>query len=235
MRRVVVILGLLATVLPTIACGTNGSDGSATHKTEASTTGTAVASGALPEEGPIPAGEYETEGFEPAFSFRVGTGWQVFQISDAVILFREEDDMQLSFSRIEVVFDPSSPSEEIPKPAPESVDGWITWLREHPNLETTEPVPTTLGSVSGKRIDTVLSSIPRDYPEGCSVPCVPAYSTGEREGISDFVSGYRGRYIFIDVEGETVMVNVEAPEENFAEAITKAQQVLDTVEWEAES
>jgi hypothetical protein len=45
-------------------------------------------------------------------------------------------------------------------PAPKSVDGWVKWFQKHPNLTTEEPVPVTVGGVSGVRIDALVSSEP---------------------------------------------------------------------------
>src|SRR3712207_2496400 len=104
MRRFLRTLGFLAAVLTMSACGADSGDESATPEPEASTTKTAAASGTLPVQGPISAGEYETRVFEPAFSLRVDNGWQVFQRPDLALLFREDEDLQISFARIEVVF-----------------------------------------------------------------------------------------------------------------------------------
>jgi|SRR5829696_791290 len=236
MRRFIRTLGFLAAILAMSACGAGGGDPSAAPKPEASTTGPVAASGTLPEEGAISAGEYETGVFEPALSFKVGEGgWQVFQTPDLVGLFREKEDLQLAFARIEVVFDPSKPTEDVPRPAPQSVDGWITWFQKHPNLDTGKPVPVTVGGVSGMRIDSVVSSIPSDYPEDCPLPCVPAYSTGEREGASDFVSGTKDRNVVLNVEGQIVLVVFTTSEEEFTELLPKAEEVLDTVEWKVAS
>lgn len=235
MQRGLRTLGLLAAVVTMSACGADGGNRSGDTKPEASTTKAASASDTLPEEGAISAGKYETGVFEPAFSLRVDNEWQVFQRPDLVALFKEKEDLALSFARIEVVFDPSKPTEEVSRPAPRSVDGWITWFQKHPNLDTGKPVPVTVGGVSGMRIDSVVSSIPSDYPEECPVPCVPAMSTGEKEGVFDFISGYKDRTIVLNVEGEIVLGGVSSPEEEFTELGPKAEEVLDTVEWEAAS
>jgi hypothetical protein len=38
----------------------------------------------------------------------------------------------------------------------------------------------------------------------------------------------------VDVQGQTVLIDVAAPEEKFDEFLPKAQKVLDTVEWKGE-
>jgi hypothetical protein len=43
--------------------------------------------------------------------------------------------------------------------------------------------------------------------------------------------GYRDRFVFLDVDGEVVVIDVAAPSDNFRDFSPKAQRVLDTVEW----
>lgn len=244
-RRVVGSLGLLfAIVLVMAACGgagggTEGETGdeqSAATKTGESTTETAASPDTLPEEGSIPAGEYQTQVFEPAFSFRVGKGWQAMpELPDVRGMFMVKDDVAFTFTSSDKVFDPSKLPKEVPVPAPDSVDGWINWFQEHPNLETTKPVPASVGGVSGMRIDTVLSSAPRGYPEYCPAPCVPAFSASKSFGDGLFVSGYKDRNFILNVGGKTVIVSLSLPEDEFEKLLPKYQEVLDTVEWKAES
>jgi hypothetical protein len=239
MRRVNGILGLLATaVLTMTACGGGGGgvdDRSAAPQTEASTTETAAAPGTLPEqEGPLPAGEYETRAFEPAFSFTVGEGWKVYfpYLPDVLTIVQgTQGSWEVSFSTPKEVFDPSKPAEEVAIPAPETVDGWVAWLQEHPNLDAGVPVPATVGGVSGAQLDVAVSSIPRDYPQYCPAPCVPGWRLSEPVTAFTFFSGDKGRIVVLDVEGEMVIVNAEAPEDEFEEFLPEAQKVLDTVEW----
>ncbi len=47
----------------------------------------------------------------------------------------------------------------------------------------------------------------------------------------DLYSGSKARIVVLDVEGETVIVTAEAPEEEFEEFFPKAQELLDSVRW----
>ena len=72
-----------------------------------------------------------------------------------------------------------------------------------------------------------LENYPRDVcgkvpPE---VPCVPLYP----ETFS--FAGWKDRFVMVDVEGDTVVIDVAAPAEKFDEALPKAQKILSTVEW----
>ncbi len=202
MGRQIGTLGLLvAVVMMLVACGGSGigarGEGSDSPKTEASTTGTGPAERTLPEEDYISAGRYEASMLDPELSVRVDERWLAIQIPNTVVLIREEDELQVAFLRAKTVFDPSRLAEGVQKPAPESVDGWMTWLQDHPNLDTDKPVPATVGGVTGKRIDLFVSNIPEDYPEECRKPCVPGYSTGDEGGVFDYVASryHRGNSV----------------------------------------
>lgn len=243
MRRAVGIVSLLlAIVLTTGACGGGGGDQSKSPETEASTTEAATTEAAssprtLPEQGPVPDGEYRTEVFKPTFSFRVGEGWEIPgpEVPDDVALLYAQGEAALSFDNVQKVFDPSKLPQEVLVPAPDSVDGWIDWFQKHPNLETTKPVPATVGGVSGTQLDVVVSSTPKDYPKECGGPCVLIADLSEGpEALALFLDS-KDRLVVLDVEGETVFVDIGASEDKFDEFLPKAQQVINTVEWKAES
>ena len=257
MRQGIGKLGLfVAVILAMSACGGNGGEQSAAPETEASTTEDAASPGAPPEK------VYNTKVFEPAFSFTASFNAPEeadtdmspeaavdlsLEAADFLSMFFVTEEQRalgpnatdsgpraLTFSNVKEVFDPSRPAEKVAVPAPEDM---IAWLREHPNLEAGEPVPVTVGGVSGTQLDVEVSSVLRDYPEGCPVPCVNAWPRSDERGEREFVFflGDKGRHIVLNVEGETVIVSIEAPEEKFEEFLPEAQEVLDTVEWTAES
>lgn len=240
MRQGIGKLGLLvAVVLIMGACGGSGDEQSSTPETEASTETLDVTYPDMAVEG------YGFEGvFEPAlsFTFRVDK-WAVGDEPDTInfLYITEEertmgpvaatsDPMALTFSNVKEVFDPSKPDEKVPISAPEDM---VAWFQEHPNLEVGEPVPVTVGGVAGTQLDVVVSSVLNDYPEDCPVPCVNAWPRSPQPMSFLFFLGDKGRHIVLDIEGETVIVSIEAPEEKFDEFLPEAQEVLDTVEWKA--
>lgn len=178
---------------------------------------------------------YVTDEFEPAFSFRVGEGW-----TSSVPSERQEflgitygGDSFLSFSNPDQVFDPEEPAAQKGVPAPDTIDGWVAWHEQNPYLEVTEPEPASVGGATGVRFNARLTSIPENYPPGCGEPCVPAYPVGDTQ--LDFFPGDRERNIVLEVGDQTVIVTITAPADKFEEFVPKAQEVLDTVEWEATS
>jgi uncharacterized protein YjbI with pentapeptide repeats len=182
-------------------------------------------------DGQLHAGEYVTDEFEPALSFSISDSWQLYQDTRNVLdLDRlEEGDQFFTFTSPLHVFDPSKPSELKEVPGPENADEWASWFQRHPNLDTSEPVRVSVGGATGVRIDVTSTSIPENYPRDyCgAAPCVPLFP--------DIVSysEWPDRFVIVDVEGETVVIDVSAPADEFDEFAPVAQKVLDTVEWDS--
>jgi hypothetical protein len=89
-----------------------------------------------------------------------------------------------------------------------------------------------VGGASGKQIDVTASSTPENYPRDLcgEPPCVPLYPLSNKNGIGGY-EVYKDRFVIVDVEGETVVIDVAAPTNKFDEFLPKAQKVLDSVEW----
>lgn len=181
----------------------------------------------------LPAGEFAADEFKPTLSLRLSDGWGFGnEKTDELFLGHPGPQSQIIFSsHIDHVFDPSNPSEQTEISAPESVDEWASWFREHPNLDTSKPVSVRVGGATGMRIDATLSSELEDHSgEFCGKqPCVPLYPTIMSS------EGYKDRFIILDVKGEVVIIDVSAAsaENKFDEFLPKAQKVLDTVEWKS--
>jgi len=134
-------------------------------------------------------------------------------------------------------------------PAPENVDEWISWFQNHPKLETSKPVPVSVGGVSGKRIDVKVTSEPKNVCNN-EIPCVPlfrgvppnfpnAHVIGSEfthvyaKGYDPDIDAEKDRFVIVDVEGETVIIEVTATfgDELLDTFSQTAQKILDTVEW----
>jgi len=217
--------------------------------------------GAIMPDRTIYPGRFATRSFEPAFSFEVGRGWVIprSETSEELPIDRSTGPgahpNQLRFIRTDLVFDPRNPSKRKTVSAPDNADAWASWFRSHPNLETSKPVQVSVGNASGVQIDVISSSKPGKSPEDCEQPCVslfpsctfPTCNYGfpyplpsnspskEREIVSYADSkGYpkwKDRFVIVDVESETVVVNVKATADKFDEFLPEAQKILDSVEW----
>jgi uncharacterized protein YjbI with pentapeptide repeats len=216
----------------------------------------------------VDPGEYVTDKvFEPAFRFKgswavdtaqMSAPWQVY--SQKVSPETDEDEAlvfsnnpwpeggQLTFTRPLHVFDPSNPSEPKEVAAPENADEWVSWFQSHPNLETSKPMPESVGGASGMRIDVRATSTLENYPrDDCVQPCVFLYpaialeccdppevsGTSIQRGSMRIYEEIKDQYIIVDVKGGPVVINVSAPKDKFDEFLVKAQKILSTVEWES--
>jgi hypothetical protein len=188
-----------------------------------------------------PSGQYVSNKFKPAVAFEVGQDWYLVpQEKPGLVMFETGPDPvrlgdQLIFTNPLIVFDPSNLSEPKELPEPENDKEWVSWFQSHPNLDTSKPVPVSVGSASGMRIDVTDSSMPENFPRDlCGrEPCVPLFRTDE--SITSDYGGGKAQYVIVDVGGETVIIYVAAPADKFDEVLPKAQAVLDSVEWKGEN
>jgi hypothetical protein len=171
---------------------------------------------------PLPSGRYATSEFEPALSFTVPKGdrWRlswpdssdVFEISPAKSLVGAYS--SLTFVRVQEVFAPDS-QDLIPlSPTDRTTSApkdMVTWLRNHPLLDTSKPVPVTVGGQEGVRLDTSVSPAPEEYAPTCKDPCLftpEVFRSRERVGAlcggqepADRVGGRWGETLVIDITG----------------------------------
>src|SRR5215211_719676 len=182
--------------------------------------------------------------FEPALSFSLSEEWyeeelQIFgaeESPDFISRYGPERG-SLDFTNPRHVFDPSDPSAPKELRAPENAEEWLSWFQRHPNLETSKPVPVSVGGASGMQIDVTASSKLENYPKDLCFgqPCVShdTLTTESRKGTAWIAvsEGYKDRFVIVDVQGETVLIDASAPTDKFDEFLPKAQKVLDSVEW----
>jgi hypothetical protein len=190
-------------------------------------------------DGTIYPGRYATREFEPALSFGLSDSWGRGQFdpseSPDFLFIRGPEEVDLLLTNPLHVFDPSYPSEAKVFPAPENAEEWVSWFQRHPNLDTSMPVPASVGEVPGKQIDVTVTSTPENYPkEICGEqPCVPLYTLSDENRVLVY-EGFKDRFVIVDVGAETVLIDVFAPADRFDEFLPKAQKVLDSVEWKGE-
>jgi hypothetical protein len=233
------VLGLLCTLALVVpACGGGGGQPAATDTEPTRTTEPPETASTIPEPGePLSAGnKYVTTKFKPAFSFRiVEEGWQVAgaEIPDIFDIARQDPlgIVVLIFHNPQEVYDPKRAVEQIAVPEPED---WVAWYQNHPYLKTGKPTSVSIGGVHGVRFNLEASSVPENYPERCGDPCVPLWPLSDGGYVDQFL-GDSSQVTIVDVGGETVIIDVTALSDKPEELYPKAQQVLDTVEWEAES
>jgi hypothetical protein len=224
---------LCSFVLIMAACGGDGGQRAATETEPTRATNAPETARKVPEPGqPLSVGKYVTTEFEPALSFRVvDEGWEVIapELPDLLAISRGED--FFAFMNPRQVYDPKRPAEQIAVPEPED---WVAWFQNHPYLETGKATSVTIGGISGVQFNMEASSAPRRFPERCGAPCVPAWPLSDGNSV-EYPLGGKDRITIVEVAGETVIIDIGPPADAFDEFLPKAQEVLDTVEWEATS
>jgi hypothetical protein len=184
----------------------------------------------LPSEGALEPGTYRSDEFNPALSFRVEEGWvaaapempDTLSIALSGTLGQQQPSM-LGLHTAREVFDPKDPNQQTLSTAPENVEGWVEWFRNHPALDAGEPKPVTVGGISGMQLGARAEQITALWQYGNQFPVV-------------FPMGTRSRIIVLDVEGQTVLVVTRASSaDNFEALLPNAEEVLDTVRWEESS
>lgn len=184
----------------------------------------------LPEnEQALRAGEYSSEEFKPSLSFSVGEGWSNSppEASDFLLLSRGQE-ATFAFVNAQEVYKPSRTGGINPVPAPEDL---VDWFQQHPHLQTDEPEPVTIGGVKGVQFDVVVEDLPEDYLDVCGTDCVGIFRLSDGRYWA-FEKEWKERVIVLeDVKGETVTIDFGSTATEFDEFLSKAQQVLKTVEW----
>lgn len=187
-------------------------------------------------------GEYVTAQFEPTQSFRVSEAWHLDSFEEPDILLLEgPEGGELLFARPSQVYDQRHPGEfeyhtghgpENTHPAPESINGWVSWLRSHPYLDTSDPISLVVGGTHGAQMDVTSSPTP-EQPRRDYVPLFPA-GLGDLEivtGSAKCCDETKARFFIVDVGNKTVVIVATAPTDKFDEFLPKAQKVLNSVEW----
>jgi uncharacterized protein YjbI with pentapeptide repeats len=185
----------------------------------------------------MPDGSVSSDEFEPALSFSLSEEWQIEEAPNWIHIYGPDRGQFLWFTNPRYVFDPSNPSEPKEVPPPENVDEWVSWFQGHPNLETSKPVPASVGGASAKRMDVaVTSTLENHRQEACyGTPCVPLYPLTHGDFGENVIidpEGYKYWFIIVDVGGEIVVIQAAAPTDKFDEFPPKVQKVLDTVKWQ---
>src|SRR5919112_5130502 len=208
------MVGLLATllVLALSACGGGGGSGGGEHQQ--------AKARPLPDKEykALPPGEYHSEEFKPAFSFRVGKGWQtpvadIKETPERLIIESKEEvkgGTLLIFRNPPEAYDPQK-NKWVNVNSYEDI---LSWYQHHPYLKTSNPEQVSVGGVKGVQLETHVT---KDSP----VDGVKSFSYSD--GFSTTINrGEEGRTIILDMKGEAVSIGVGFP---------GAQKVVDTVKW----
>lgn len=245
-QKAMSLLCLVALVLTACSGDTEKQRPERAEASSQNSVGEAAKARTVPERGILAPRRYSTAGeFGPPFSFEVGEGWRVLPVSEPDSLRLGyvtpgkgvAEGKALRFLNVREVFEPREEGDKVSfeaVPAPDHLSGW---LGRHPYLSTGDAEPVEVGGVAGRRLDAE-ADVPERYRDArrgaCPVPCIPVFRLGG-DSVTHITEKGKHRIIVLDevVEDETVVVIVSAPVAGFGEFRTEAQEVLDTVEWDA--
>jgi hypothetical protein len=198
------------------------------------------------QPGTLPAGEYSTTQFKPGFSFHVSEGWEVGSAGETpgLLWLGQKGLGEVRFQNAESGLQFYDNSGELgaehqidPPPLTDNAVLWYYLLSRHPNLDVAVPRLVQVGGVNFFEYDVELSSIPSDYPQGCSRPCVPLFHyTRFNVQTQDFflTEGNKLRILATVVEDEPVMIVIGATEQGFNGFVNEAAGLLGSVKWSAD-
>jgi hypothetical protein len=208
----VAVLVISGVALALSACGGGGGSGGGEHQQ--------AKARPLPDKEykALPPGEYHSEEFKPAFSFRVGKGWQtpdadIKETPERLIIESTEEvkgGTLLIFRNPPEAYDPQKHKWVNVN----SYEDILSWFQHHPYLKSSNPEPVTVGGVKSVQLET---DVAKDSPEDAVKSF--RYSDGFEASID---RGEQSRTIILDMKGEAVSIGVGFP---------GAQKVVDTVKW----
>lgn len=108
----------------------------------------------------------------------------------------------------------------------DSIDAWVEYLTNNSRLVATEPRPTEIGGQPATTVDVRNAGEPTDL-----LSYSPAPGENATWGIP---GGGVDRIHLVEVEGVTIAILIEAPEEDFDEFAAGVDAALATLEWNPE-
>jgi class 3 adenylate cyclase len=239
--------GVSALLLSTTPRAERGSATEPAAARRTSPTGTSRPSVPSPEtprpadEEVLSAGTYQTINFQPPFRFSVGPGWR--------LLGEEPDDFAMQRLRLPTgylgAFRPNvlflGPCSDSPTQRIEGgADGLLTWLEQHPHLETVNPRPRSVNGVTGIQIDLRTS----EQAQPCPTDDLHLIALAQPEGNDGTLvidahaiglpPGEQMRLVVLDLPTGTVsfdMSSFGAAEDQYEPFLVEADAVLNTVEF----
>lgn len=146
--------------------------------------------------GPLKPGTYTTVSFSPAITYTVPAGWTNDEDLAGNFALRLDGDARY----LGIYRNANAPDGCAEHPDPDvsqSVSAYTRWLRRHPLLRVTKPIPVSIGGLHGVAMD--ISKAPGTEGEGCT------YDEGAITGAVPFIVGGRGpaslHHVILDEPG----------------------------------
>lgn len=185
------------------------------------------------QAGRLSPGTYRTVRFQPPFTFSVGAGWHLLADEpDNFFMQRVATPRgELGAFRTNVVY--LGPCSDSPTQRIEGgSDALLTWLEQHPHLESVNPRPRSVSGVTGIQIDLAAPDEEPCPSERSGLYLIPL----ETPGFVRLAAGGEMRLVVVDLPGGTVTFDTalqfEVPVEQYEPFLREADAVLDTVDFD---
>lgn len=225
-RFALVVMGVVVGVVAT-ACTAGGSTGTSAGPVTMTPSATlsATAPPLVQEHGaPLGPGTYTTV-FQPKITFTTDASWVSYADTPGFVQFERADGKgDISFKRIEKVFDPANDHHLMPAPK-----DYVAWITSLPGVKVLAgPKDVTVDGMRGSEIDvTATKDAPTVY---CKDPCVALWplDPGHPAALStDWVS----RILALRLDGETVTIGCGAPPAGFKVIAKDFDAMIPTVRF----
>ena len=189
--------------------------------------------------GPIAAGDHASANFIVPLTYRTPDGW--VNVRDMNRTYALSTNSGLA-SPIEVlamnaIADQTASCDPIKKSGVGStVQDFVDYLRGHPGLVSSAPVPAEVDGFKGQTIDfNVASTWDKLCPSDSDPFVLLLTDTGQPPGRAlGYHADERVRWTILDVRGTTVIIEATAPivgGTDFATAVAAAQPVIDSIKF----
>jgi uncharacterized membrane protein YeaQ/YmgE (transglycosylase-associated protein family) len=169
-----------------------------------------------------------------ALHFHVDEGWYSqlmlpsgFGLSHVGVTFTGSI---LSFQSPQWVCDPQKPNERYAiKRAPTDM---FNWFLDHPYLDLENVHEVDINGASGTQFDVDVTVSEDNILEGHDKPGVPLFILMPRYDPTTLDVGNRNRIKIVNRAGETIVVVIESPPDDFGRFCEEAEELLATLRWE---
>jgi hypothetical protein len=182
--------------------------------------------------GPLDAGTYATQMFGPQIVYTVAAGWTNGEdLPGNFLLQREGDDRYLGIYRN--VAAPDACHERPLRGVGRRVEDLVSWLVDHPGLETTDPEPASVGGLEGVYLELSLDPA---WQTTCSYsqgqPVVPFIVGGGVSSLHHVIlPGFEERLYLLEHAGGNVAIEVGPEGQDLDQYLEEVMPIIQTLEF----
>ena len=193
--------------------------------------------------GPIAAGDHASANFIIPFTYRTPDGWVNGRDTNRSYALRANAGLAspIEVLAMNAIADQTASCGPTKKSGVGStVQDFVDYLRGHPGLVTSAPVPADVDGFKGQSIDFSLASTwDKRCPSDTDPFVLLLTDTGQPPGRTlGYHADERVRWIILDVRGTTVIIEATAPivgGTDFPTQVAAAQPVIDSIKFSAGS